>query len=145
VRWSFRKHRSRVEDTSVVIDEVVTCKPDLLQRKLGLPWAKGITIWAAGDFTDIGLSGVEALNVPVARRFTSVAAMFQAALGSVEWRERLYWLGEGPDGLHMLMSEHAFRAQKTEKRFRYVLNHQDKCRFQVVVVCSWLRPLEETW
>ncbi|UJW28737.1 hypothetical protein L3Q67_26100 [Saccharothrix sp. AJ9571] len=113
--------------------------------KVGLPCTEDPTIFVAGDFTDIGLDGVDALNVPITRRFSSVAGMFQAALGSVEWRERAYRAGEGFPTLFLLMSEHAFRDQKSEKRFRYIVDHASTCHFAVVVVCSWLRPLEETW
>jgi hypothetical protein len=145
VRWPFRKARHQPVDTSVGIDEVTRCKPDQLQHEVGLPHAKDPMIWAAGDFTDIGLDAIDRLNVPIARRFTSVADMFQVALGSVEIRERAYRHGEGPATLYLLMSEHAFRAQKTDKRFRYVIDHKSTCSFKVMVVCSWLRPLEETW
>ncbi|WIX85678.1 hypothetical protein [Amycolatopsis sp. DG1A-15b] len=145
MRWPFRKARHQPADTSVSIEEVSRCKPDQLRTKVGLPYAKDPAIFAAGDFTDIGLDGVDALNVPIARRFSSVAGMFQAALASVEWRERSNRRGEGPPTLFLLMSEHAFRAQKAEKRFRYIVDRAQTCHFSVVVVCSWMRPLEETW
>lgn len=145
MRWPFHKTRPQPADTSVSIDEVSQCKPDQLRRKVGLPSAKDPTIFAAGDFTDIGLDGIDALNVPITRQFSSIAGMFQVALGSVEWRERVNRRGEGPPTLFLLMSEHAFRAQKSEKRFRYIVDHAPTCHFSVVVVCSWLRPLEETW
>lgn len=145
MRWPFRKTAAPPANAAVRIDQVSRCKPDQLRAKVGLPYAKDPAIFAAGDFTDIGLDGVDALNVPVARRFSSVAGMFQVALDSVQWRERAHRAGEGPPPLYLLMSEHAFRAQKTETRFRYVVAHASTCHFVVVVVCSWLRPLEETW
>uniref|UniRef100_UPI003F495175 hypothetical protein n=1 Tax=Amycolatopsis sp. CA-096443 TaxID=3239919 RepID=UPI003F495175 len=145
MRWPFRKTPAQQADTSVRVEQVSKCKPDQLRKKVGLPYAKDPAIFAAGDFTDIGLDGVDALNVPIARRFSSVAGMFQVALGGVQWRERAHRAGEGPPPLYLLMSEPAFRAQKTETRFRYVVAHAPTCRFSIVVVCSWLRPLEETW
>lgn len=95
--------------------------------------------------TDIRLAGVHELGVRIDRRFSSPAAMFQAALGTVTDRERLWRRGEGPTGLHLLLSEPAFHANRAETRFRRVLDHQEQCRFGVLVVCSWLRPLDKDW
>lgn len=138
--WPFRKHRRQVSNPPVGLDEVITSKPNLLRANLGR--SKDITVWTAGDFADIRLGGVDDLGLTVDRRFSSAAAMFQAALDSVAGRERLHRLGEGPENLYMVMSEPVFLVNRTEARFRYILDRKDQCRFTVLVVCSWLRPLD---
>jgi hypothetical protein len=91
------------------------------------------------------VADIASLGVPIDRQFPSVAAMFQAVMNSIPDRERLYRLGEGPDNLTLIMAETAFRQAKGTYRFRYVVDHAESCRIRIVVVFSWLRPLEETW
>ena len=138
--WPFRRNQ-RAEQAGVSLDEVTVIKPNQVGIRYGREPHVGI--WLAGDLTDIGLT-VEDLGVTVHRRFSSPTAMFHAALGTVEHRQRLQRRGEGPPGLLLLMSEAAFRAYRTEKRFRRVLDHSKTCHIGVFVVCSWLRPLHES-
>lgn len=91
------------------------------------------------------MTDIATLDIPIDRQFPSVAAMFQAVIDSIPDRERLYRLGEGPDNLALIMAETAFRQAKGTYRFRYVVDHAEPCRITIVVVFSWLRPLEENW
>lgn len=139
--WWRRGKQPEVDDKSVGLHEVLTAKPNQVRDKLRTSLGYD-RIWTAGDFSDIGISNVADLNVAVDRRFASAEPMFQAALESVAVRQRLHRAGEGPDNLMMLLSEPAFYRSRTSTRFRYVLNHTRTCRFHVLVVCSWLRPLD---
>ncbi|MCG8925650.1 hypothetical protein [Lentzea sp. CC55] len=123
------------------IDEVITTKPNQVPARLcGDVHAR---VWLAGDLTDIGHTADD-LGVTIHRRFASPSAMFHAALGTVDDRQRLHRHGEGPSPLYLLMSEAAFPLYRTEKRFRRVLDHRKPCYFSVLVVCSWLCPLRES-
>ncbi|MFI6026449.1 hypothetical protein [Amycolatopsis magusensis] len=119
--WSFRQSNP-VPERVVRISEVGCCKPS--QLRVQLP-ADATAVWAAGTFTDIGLTGARDLDVPIARRFRSVGAMCAAAVKAPE-----------PQRLVLLMSEPRFQAHRADQRLRAVVDR----RCQVLVLHGWLAP-----
>ncbi|MBN6040981.1 hypothetical protein [Amycolatopsis sp. 195334CR] len=125
MHWPFRQPVP-ASGRLVRIDEVHCCKPSQLRARLAAH-ARGATVWTAGNFTDIGLTGARDLEAPIQRRFRSAAALCKAALKTASGREPLV----------LLMSEHQFHAHSGDQRLRAVVDHEHCC---VLVLCSWLQP-----
>jgi hypothetical protein len=73
-----------------------------------------------------------------------VAAMLQEVLRLVPIREREKYLDRYPETIVLIMTEADFQIHCATTRLRQVLDTAERSEYRVLVVRSWLRPIEES-
>lgn len=90
-------------------------------------------IWACEDLTD--------LNVTIDRQFDTPGALVEAAFVDTAMREHFHVKRDGVASRLLLLREETFTRLATGTKFRYLVHHGGDANTNILVVCSWLRPI----
>lgn len=116
------------------LDDVVTTKPNAAGNLVKRKCPDGV--WTCDD-----MSGLVP-DVPVKRQFPTKASLVDAAFRGVAEREFYQVKRDGAPEVVVMVFEPTFDVLAKNIRFRYLAKHGRDSNTVIIVVQSWLRPLD---
>ncbi|RLK54449.1 hypothetical protein CLV68_6001 [Actinokineospora cianjurensis] len=111
-----------------------TTKPNVVHQAIDLKRCEGV--WTCDDLSEL------VPDVPVRRRFPTMAALLDDVFRHVAERELYHMKRDGSAEIVIMLLEPTFEVLAKNIRFRYLVKHGQDPNTKVIVVQSWLRPLE---